>query len=47
MTVARKTYDSATEALGGLLVDGMTIAASRFGLCGIPETLIGAIRARR
>jgi acyl CoA:acetate/3-ketoacid CoA transferase alpha subunit len=42
--VARKTYSSAAEALGGLLFDGMTIAAGGFGLCGIPETLIGAIR---
>jgi 3-oxoacid CoA-transferase len=38
-----KVYPSATEALDGLLVDGMTIAAGGFGLCGIPENLIGAL----
>jgi 3-oxoacid CoA-transferase subunit A len=41
--LARKTYDSAVEALDELLFDGMTIAVGGFGLCGIPETLIGAI----
>ena len=39
-----KIYGSATEALDGLLFDGMTIAAGGFGLCGIPELLIAAIR---
>lgn len=39
-----KLYDSCTQALAGILSDGMTIAAGGFGLCGIPETLIGAIR---
>jgi 3-oxoacid CoA-transferase subunit A len=39
-----KTYPSATAALDGLLFDGMTIAAGGFGLCGIPELLIAAIR---
>ncbi|MDX5357575.1 MAG: CoA transferase subunit A [Rhodobacterales bacterium] len=39
-----KVYASATEALDGLLFDGMTIAAGGFGLCGIPELLIAAIR---
>jgi 3-oxoacid CoA-transferase subunit A len=42
--MARKIYESAARALDGLLFDGMTIAAGGFGLCGIPETLIGAIR---
>lgn len=37
-------YSNATEALDGLLFDGMTIAAGGFGLCGIPELLIDAIR---
>jgi 3-oxoacid CoA-transferase subunit A len=41
--LVRKTYDNAGEALDGLLFDGMTIAVGGFGLCGIPETLIGAI----
>jgi 3-oxoacid CoA-transferase subunit A len=40
----QKVYENAALALNGLLFDGMTIAAGGFGLCGIPETLIGAIR---
>lgn len=40
----RKIYGSADEALEGLLSDGMLIAAGGFGLCGIPELLIQAIR---
>jgi len=40
----KKIYDEAAQALEGLLFDGMTIAAGGFGLCGIPETLIAAIR---
>jgi 3-oxoacid CoA-transferase subunit A len=40
----KKVYGSAREALDGLLFDGMTIAAGGFGLCGIPELLIAAIR---
>ena len=40
----KKVYDSAAAALDGLLFDGMFIAAGGFGLCGIPELLIGAIR---
>ncbi|MEV8465243.1 CoA transferase subunit A [Fluviibacterium sp. DFM31] len=39
----KKVYDSASEALDGLLSDGMLIAAGGFGLCGIPELLIDAI----
>ena len=39
-----KIYGSAAEALDGLLFDGMTIAAGGFGLCGIPELLLSAIR---
>ncbi len=39
-----KVYGSAAEALDGVLKDGMTIAAGGFGLCGIPELLIAAIR---
>ena len=39
-----KVYDCARAALGGLLTDDMTIAAGGFGLCGIPENLIGALR---
>jgi 3-oxoacid CoA-transferase subunit A len=40
----QKIYGSAAEALDGLLFDGMTIASGGFGLCGIPELLIAAIR---
>ncbi|MEM6303203.1 MAG: CoA transferase subunit A [Pseudomonadota bacterium] len=39
-----KIYGSAAEALDGVLADGMLIAAGGFGLCGIPELLLGAIR---
>ncbi|EPX87376.1 3-oxoacid CoA-transferase, A subunit [Rubellimicrobium thermophilum DSM 16684] len=39
-----KVYPDARAALEGLLFDGMTIAAGGFGLCGIPELLIAAIR---
>jgi 3-oxoacid CoA-transferase subunit A len=39
-----KVYADATSALAGLLKDGMTIMAGGFGLCGIPQTLISAIR---
>src|SRR6185437_10600630 len=38
-----KVYPSAAKALDGLLFDDMTIAAGGFGLCGIPENLIGAL----
>ena len=40
----KKIHGSAAEALDGLLFDNMTIAAGGFGLCGIPELLIAAIR---
>ena len=40
----RKIYPDASAALEGLLFDGMTICAGGFGLCGIPERLIDAIR---
>ncbi|MEX2697479.1 CoA transferase subunit A [Rhizobium mongolense] len=39
-----KVYADASSALEGLLLDGMFIAAGGFGLCGIPELLIDAIR---
>lgn len=39
-----KIYARASAALDGLLFDGMVIAAGGFGLCGIPELLIAAIR---
>ena len=40
----RKIYPDAAAALDGLLFDGMLIAAGGFGLCGIPERLLDAIR---
>jgi 3-oxoacid CoA-transferase subunit A len=40
----RKVYPDAASALAGYLKDDMTIMAGGFGLCGIPETLIEAIR---
>ena len=39
-----KVYHDAPAALAGVLKDGMMIMAGGFGLCGIPETLILAIR---
>ena len=39
-----KIFGSASEALDGLLFDGMFIASGGFGLCGIPELLIDAIK---
>jgi 3-oxoacid CoA-transferase len=38
-------YDSANAALTGLLADGLVIAAGGFGLCGIPENLLLALRS--
>src|SRR3954464_11253291 len=40
----RKVYPDGRAALADLLRDGMTIMAGGFGLCGIPETLIEAVR---
>lgn len=39
-----KLYASATEALDGVVENGMTLAVGGFGLCGIPEALIDALR---
>ena len=39
----KKIFTDASEALDGLLFDGMHISAGGFGLCGIPERLIDAI----
>ena len=41
----KKVCAGAAAALEGLLFDGMTIMSGGFGLCGIPENLIAAIRA--
>lgn len=40
----RKLFSTPAEALEGLVHDGMLIAAGGFGLCGIPEQLIIALR---
>ena len=42
--MANKVYGDATAALAGLLRDGMLIMAGGFGLCGVPQVLIEAIR---
>jgi 3-oxoacid CoA-transferase subunit A len=42
--VANKLYNSPKEALDGLLWDDMMVAVGGFGLCGIPEQLIIALR---
>lgn len=39
-----KVYASASAALAGVVSDDMTIAVGGFGLCGIPEALIAALR---
>jgi 3-oxoacid CoA-transferase subunit A len=39
-----KLYPSAKDALTGILKDGQTIAVGGFGLCGIPEALIAAVK---
>ena len=40
----RKIYADVTSALEGLTFDGMTVMSGGFGLCGIPEHLIAALR---
>ena len=40
----KKVYPDAATALAGVVKDGMTIAVGGFGLCGIPEALIAALR---
>lgn len=42
--MANKVYNSAAQAIEGLTFDGMTVMAGGFGLCGIPENLILALR---
>ena len=39
-----KVYPDAASALAGIVSDGQTIAVGGFGLCGIPEALILALR---
>ena len=40
----KKVYPDAASALAGVVSDGQTIAVGGFGLCGIPEALIAALR---
>ena len=40
----KKVYPNAKAALEGIVRDGMMVAAAGFGLCGMPETLIKALR---
>ena len=40
----KKVYPDAATALAGVVQDGQTIAVGGFGLCGIPEALIAALR---
>src|SRR5690554_2681153 len=42
--MANKVYDSAQAALNGVVQDGQTLAVGGFGLCGIPEALIAALK---
>jgi 3-oxoacid CoA-transferase subunit A len=41
---ATKVYESPAHALAGIVTDGMSVAVGGFGLCGIPEQLIVALR---
>jgi 3-oxoacid CoA-transferase subunit A len=43
-TFVKKLYPSAAEALRGVVSDGQLMAVGGFGLCGIPEALIDALR---
>ena len=42
--MSNKVHDSAQAALNGLVQDGHTLAVGGFGLCGIPEALIAALK---
>ncbi len=42
--MSQKVYDTAKAALSGLTFDGMTVMSGGFGLCGIAENLIAALR---
>ncbi len=42
--MVNKVFPSAAEALRGVVADGQTLAVGGFGLCGIPEALIDALR---
>ncbi len=40
----KKLYENAKIALQDIVIDGQTIAVGGFGLCGIPESLIEALK---
>lgn len=42
--MSNKVYDSAAQALKDIVKDGQTLAVGGFGLCGIPEALIAALK---
>ena len=42
--MSKKVYPSSTTALEGLLHDGMTLMVGGFGLCGVPQNLVQALR---
>ena len=42
--MSNKVYDSAQSALKDVVQDGHTLAVGGFGLCGIPEALITALK---
>jgi len=42
--MSRKIFPDAKAALAGITFDGMTVMSGGFGLCGIPESLIEALR---
>ena len=42
--MGNKVYSDAASALEGLTFDGMTVMSGGFGLCGLPELLIAALR---
>ncbi len=42
--MSRKVYSSSQEALDGLLRDDMTLMVGGFGLCGVPQSLVLALR---
>jgi 3-oxoacid CoA-transferase subunit A len=44
MPTSKKVFADAAAALAGLTRDGMTVMSGGFGLCGLPENLILALR---
>ena len=45
--MANKVFSSAQAALADIVQDGQTLAVRGFGLCGIPEALIAALREKK